>query len=73
MAAVVQIAINPKMPRISHPMNCLDHWSSLKSNLEASPAMGLSPQGRWRFPGNHKLRRDPVYGCSYWARSPVGE
>ena len=35
--------------------------------------MGLSPQGRWRFPGNHKLRRDPVYGCSYWARSPVGE
>ena len=20
--------------------------------------MGLSPQGRWRFPGNHKLRRD---------------
>ena len=26
--------------------------------MEASPAMGLSPQGRWRFPGNHKLRRD---------------
>ena len=57
-AAVVQIAINPKMPRISHPTNCLDHWSSLVSNLEASPAMGASLEGRWRFTGNHKLCRD---------------
>ena len=39
-------------------MNCLDHWSSLKSNLEASPAMGPSSKGRWRFIGNHKLHRD---------------
>ena len=45
--AVVQIAINPKMPRISHPTNRLDHWSSLVSNLEASAAMGLSSQGSW--------------------------
>ena len=45
MAAVVQIAINPKMPRISHPMNCLDHRSSLVNNWEASPAMGPSSQG----------------------------
>ena len=45
MAAVVQIAINLKMPRISHPMNYLDRWSSLVSNQEASPAMGPS------FPG----------------------
>ena len=58
MAAVVQIAINPQMPRISHPMNCLDHWSSLVSNREASPAMGPYSQGRWRFIGNHRLRQD---------------
>ena len=45
MAAVVQIAINPQMPRISHPMNHLDHWSSLISNWEASPAVGPSSQG----------------------------
>ena len=57
-AAVVQIAINPKMPRISHPTNCLDHQSSLISNREASPAMGPSSQGRWRFIGNHRLRQD---------------
>ena len=44
MAAVVQIAVNPQMPRISHPMNHLDHWSSLVSNWEASPAMGLLPR-----------------------------
>ena len=56
--AVVQIAINPKMPRISHPTNRLDRWSSLVSSLEASPAMRPSSQGRWRFTGNHKLRRD---------------
>ena len=41
-AAVVQIAINPQMPRISHPMNGLDHQSNLVSNREASPAMGPS-------------------------------
>ena len=58
MAAVVQIAINLKMPRISHPMNHLDHWSSLVSNQEASPGMGPSSQGHWWFIGNHRLRRD---------------
>ena len=57
-AAVVQIAINHKMPRISHPVNRLDHWSSLVSNREASPAMGPSSQGCWRFIGNHRLCRD---------------
>ena len=57
-AAVVQIAINPKMPRISHPTNCLDHWSSLVSNLDASPAVGPSSQGHWRFIANHKLHWD---------------
>ena len=57
-AAVVQIAINPKMRRISHPMNRLDRQSSLVSNQEASPAMGPSSQGCWRFIGNHRLRRD---------------
>ena len=59
-AAVVQIAVNPKMRRISHPMNHLDRQSSLVSNREASPAMGSSQasQGRWRFIGNHRLCRD---------------
>ena len=57
-AAVVQMAINPNMPRISHPMNRLDHWSNLVSNQEASPAMGPSSQGHWRFIGNHKLCQD---------------
>ena len=57
-AAVVQIAINPKMRRIRHPMNHLGHQSSLVSNLEASPAMGPSSQGCWRFIGNHRLRQD---------------
>ena len=42
-AAVVQMAINPKMPRINHPMNFLDHWSNLVSNQQANPAMGLFP------------------------------
>lgn len=55
MAAVVQIAINPKMPKISHPMNRLDRRSNLVSNSEASPAMGPSSQDRWRFIGNHRL------------------
>ena len=54
----MQIAINPQMPRISHPMNCLDHRSSLASNQEASPAMGPSSQDCWRFIGNHRLHRD---------------
>ena len=58
MAAVVQIAINPKMPKISHPMNRLDHGSNLVSNREASPAMGPSSQGCWRFIGNHRLGQD---------------
>ena len=57
-AAVVQIAVNPKMRRISHPMNHLDRQSSLVSNREASPAMGPSSQGCWRFIGNHRLCQD---------------
>ena len=52
------MAINPQMPRISHPMNRLDHWSNLVNNWEASPAMGPSSQGRWRSVGNHRLRQD---------------
>ena len=55
IATVVQIAINPKMPKTSHQMNRLDHPSNLASNREASPAMGSSSQGRWRFIGNHRL------------------
>ena len=58
MAAVVQIGINLKMSKISHPMNHLDHRSNLVSNQEASPAMGPSSQGRWRFIGNHRLCQD---------------
>ena len=58
MAAVVQIAINPQMPRISHPMNRLDLQSNLVSNREASPTMGPSSQGHWRFIGNHRLSQD---------------
>ena len=57
-AAVVQMAINPKMPRINHPMNCLDHQSNLVSRWEASHAMGPSSKGHWRSTGNHRLRRD---------------
>ena len=57
-AAVGQMAINPNMPRINHPMNCLDHWSNLVSNQQASPAMGLSSQGCWRPTGNHRLHQD---------------
>ena len=56
MAAAVQIAIKPKMPRISHPINHLDFQSSLVSNREASSAMRPSSQGCWRFIGNHRLR-----------------
>ena len=57
-AAVVQIAVNPKMPRISHPMNRLDLRSSIVSIREASPAIGPSSQGYWRFIGNHRLCGD---------------
>ena len=57
-AAVVQRAINPQMPKISHPTNHLDHRSNLVSNQEASPAVGPSSQGHWRFIGNHRLCRD---------------
>ena len=56
-AAAVQIAINPQMPRIIHPVNRLDCQSNLVSNWEASPAMGTSSQGRWRFTGNHITSR----------------
>nr|XP_005897076.1 PREDICTED: cytokine receptor-like factor 3 [Bos mutus] len=45
------------MSTISHPVNRLNHRSSLVSNREASPAVGPSFQGRWRFIGNHRLRR----------------
>ena len=41
---MVQVAINPKVPRICHRMNRLNHWSSLVSNREASLAMGPSSQ-----------------------------
>lgn len=58
MAAVVQIAINPQMPRISQPMNRLDHWSSLLSNWEQVQPWDLFPHGRWRFIDNHRLHRD---------------
>ena len=34
IAAVVQMAINPKMPRINHPVNRLDCRSNLVSNQE---------------------------------------
>ena len=44
MEAVVQIAVNPKMPKVSHPMNHLDRWSNLVSNREAGPAMGPLPR-----------------------------
>ena len=49
MAAEVQIAINPKMPKISHPMNCLDCQSSLVSNQEAKSCYGTI------FPGPLKI------------------
>ena len=57
-AAVVQMAINPKMPRINHLMNRLDRQSNLESNGEASLAMGSSLQGRWRSAGNQRLHHD---------------
>ena len=57
-ASVVQIAINPQMPRISHPTNRLDHWSNLVCNWEAIPALEPSSQGRWIFIGNHRLHQD---------------
>ena len=57
-ATVGQIAIDPKMPRIKHLINRLDHQSNLVSNWEVSLAMGSSFQGHWRSTGNHSLRRD---------------
>ena len=57
-APVMQMAINPKMPRINHPMNHLDSWSTLACNWEASPAMGPSSQGYWRSTGIHRPHRD---------------
>ena len=48
-AVVVQMAVNPKMPRINHLMNCLDRQSNLVSNWKVSLAMGPSFQGRWRL------------------------
>ena len=57
-AAVVQMAINPKMPRINHLINRLDHQSNFVRNWEASLAMEPSSQGRWRSTGNHRLRQD---------------
>ena len=39
-------------------MNCLDCWKSLVSNQEASPDMGPSSQGRWRFIVNYRVHRD---------------
>ena len=57
-AAVVQMAINPKMPRINHLINHLDRQSNLVSNWEVSLAMVPSFQGHWRSTGNHRLRQD---------------
>ena len=45
ITGVKQMAINPKMPRINHPMNSLDCQSILVSNWEAGFAMGPSFQG----------------------------
>ena len=46
------------MPRINHLVTRLDRRSDLVSSWEANLAMGPSSQGRWRFIGNHRLRRD---------------
>ena len=51
------MAISPKMPRLSHPMNYLDCQNNLVSTREASPAMGPSSQGHWRSTDNHRLHR----------------
>ena len=57
-AVVVQMAVNPKMPRINHLMNRLDRQSNLVNNWEASLAMGPSFQGHWKSTGNHRQCRD---------------
>ena len=57
-AAVVQMAIHPKMIRINHPVNCLDGRSNLVSDWEANPAMGPSFQGLWRSTDNDRLCQD---------------
>ena len=56
--AVVQMAINPQMPRINHPVTCLDCQGNLVSSKGATPAMGPSSQGHRRSTGNHRLCRD---------------
>ena len=56
--AVAQMAINLKMSRISHPINCLDHQSNLLSNQEACPVIGPSSHCHWRSAGNHRLSGD---------------
>ena len=43
-AAVVQMAIDPKMPRIKHLINHLDHQSNLVSNWEVS--LDMDPLSR---------------------------
>ena len=57
-AAVVQMAIHPKMIRINHPVNRLDGQSNLVSDWEANPAMGPSFQGLWRSTDNDRLCQD---------------
>ena len=57
-APVVQLTINLKMQRISHPVNLQDCLNNLVSNQEASPVMGPSSQDRWRSTGNHRLCQD---------------
>ena len=52
------MAINPKMPRINHLINRLDHQSNFMRNWEASLAMGPSFEGRWRSTGNHRRCQD---------------
>ena len=47
--AVVQMAVDPKMPRMKHLINRLDCQSNLVSNWKVSLAMGPSFQGRWRL------------------------
>ena len=53
-AAVVRMAVDPKMPRIKHLINHLDRQSNLVSNWEVSLDMGSSFQGHWKSTGNHR-------------------
>ena len=43
------MTVDPKMPRMKHLINRLDHQTNLVSNWEVSLAMGPSFQGRWRL------------------------